>query len=196
MRFILDFDYTLFNTEAMRRAMALALAKHGVSDERYRETEQAAKASGVYTLEDHLQAMATGPAVDELQRSVYAVLESAEQFLYPDVIPFLQQIQEQDVTILSFGSPQWQERKIRDSGVDALADHVITTDQDKAAVIQQYAGQDVTVINDRGSEIDAMYAVMPQARYIWIRRAGTPYRDETCQHATETVDTLSLGLAL
>ena len=196
MRYILDFDYTLFNTEAMRQALIEALASYGVTEGWYRDTERQVKADGLYTLEAHLALLAKGGAIEQLVETSMKVLENAEQFVYPDVWPFLKNIQEADVTILSFGSPVWQDRKIRDSGVGVFADHVITTDGDKAESIQQYAGREVIVINDRGSEIDSMYSVMPQAKYIWLRRTGTPYVDEACQWYTEEVNELSLGLVL
>ncbi len=189
MRIILDFDYTVFDTEAMRRALIEALAVHGVTEKRYREVEKKLKENGgLYTLEAHLAEFASGEPTRDMREAAYGVLTRAEEFLFSDVLPWLKEQHKHEVTLLSFGSPDWQARKMRDSGVDMYADEVIATDKDKADVVKQYAGEDVVVINDRGSEIDAMHAVMPQARYVWVRRPGTKYVNEPCQWYTDEVE--------
>lgn len=182
MRIVVDFDYTLFNTRALKDAAAVALQPFGVTRERYFQAEADSKVDGIYRLEWHLEQLVPAAQRDQAQRAVEAVLAQSEQFLYPDAIQFLQRHQEAHLTILTFGSAEWQERKVLDSGADEWADEVITTDRPKAQVIAEWEKKDPIFINDRGPEIDEMYAILPEATYIWVRRPETPYRNEPCQH--------------
>jgi phosphoglycolate phosphatase-like HAD superfamily hydrolase len=182
MRIVIDFDYTLFDTHALKLALIAALQPYGVTAERYFNTEIEAKVDGVYRLEWHIEQLVAAAQRNAAQAAVEMVLQRAEEFLYPDAIQFLQRHQAAQVTVLTFGSPAWQERKIRDSGVDEWVDEVITTDRPKHEVIAAWEQKDPIFINDRGSEIDEMYGILPEASYIWVRRPNAPYRSEPCTH--------------
>ncbi|MFH1425898.1 MAG: hypothetical protein ABIG66_00480 [Candidatus Kerfeldbacteria bacterium] len=194
MRILVDFDYTLFNTEAMRRALIAVLEPFGVDENTYRSTEQEAKLDGVYHLTEHVRLLVGGDKQGEALEKMKAVVDNAGEFLYPDALPFLKDHSEHDVTVLSFGLPEWQERKIAGAGIDELVDEVVATEQSKEEIVKQWEGEDVVFINDRGSEIDAMHAVLPNAKYVWLRRDGAPYRDEPCASSGLEATNLSIDL--
>ncbi len=187
MHIIIDFDYTLFDTEAMRSALIDVSARHGVTEDTYRETEmQVKKKGGTYNMQAHIALLLEDRSARErLAEEWEEALQGAESFLYEDARAFMLLYQEQEVTVLSFGSPEWQRKKIERSGITDLVDDVITTDGPKGDALQRLAvNEETVIITDRGSEIDEMYGIDQRPRYVLLRREGTPYAEEPCEHAT------------
>lgn len=200
MHIIIDFDYTLFDTNALRRAVLDALQPFGVNASAYQQAERAAKRSddAHFTFDAQLKYMF--PDAAERAAAVEAVapvLTDTSFALYPDSIAFLKRhaVAGNRITIFSYGHVQWIEQKIAASGAAAFADTVIATDVPKEQRLPQLLQQERTaVLNDRGSEIDAMAAIAPHVDYILIRRPGAPYSDEACVHAAVTYRDLSFTL--
>lgn len=195
MHIIIDFDYTLYDTEAMRLAFIDALSEFSISEEMYRSVEKQVKENGTYELEKHIRGMVShhdfDPAYDRLEE----ILEDGDQFLYEDAQWFLREYGHEQITVLTFGSPAWQQYKIDASGIGVLVDNIIITDQSKAELMQQWKDEDnLIIINDRGSEIDAMKQVLPNAQYMWLRREGTPYVDEPSTTADKEITNLHIKL--
>lgn len=172
MHFIIDFDYTLFDTHAMREKLATAF---GVSIDGFRAAEQRLKDRGeLYSLQAH---------ADELgveEQSAHEVLLDMNDFIYPDARDFFERYADHNMTLLTFGNVAWQETKIAGVQLPTIGETIVT-DGDKAEIARQWATEnDIVIVNDRGSEIDAMATVLPQARFVCVRREGTPYVDEPC----------------
>lgn len=194
MRIVLDFDYTLFDTEAMRRAFIDAVEPLGISEQQYRAAEQEAKADGVYSLGEHMQTLEQYTDSEKLNGVVREVMGRAPEFLYPDSVEFLEKNKEEHRTLLTFGNPEWQQRKIEASGIADYLDEIITTDKGKENVLNGWENEEVVFINDRGSEIDVMHEALPAALFIMVRRQGAPYRDEDCELCSFVTDDLSFDI--
>lgn len=183
MHLIIDFDYTLFDTERLRTAMKDAALTCGVSAEQFQHAEQVMKTQK--------RSFTVGRLLDALplsqhdharaQQAVEAVLQDTSIYLYRDSLDFLLRHQDMEITILSAGDPGWQERKIFASGVRDLVASVIATERPKEQVIQELRHDTTPVfVNDRGSEIDAIKSAHPTCMTVWVQRSNTPY--------TETVE--------
>ncbi|MBI2410516.1 MAG: HAD family hydrolase [Candidatus Kerfeldbacteria bacterium] len=189
MQLIIDFDYTLFDTECLRRKLVAALH---VSEDEYRKAEAELKKTQLYTLEAHMQLLAGYP----LQKA-YHIVDDAQDCVYPDAIAFLEQITVEKgkrIMLFSFGNPQWQRRKIDGSGLVHFFDDIVLVDTAKELHIEQLniaSGSDTLYISDRGSEIDRMKQVLPSIQTIWIRRSGNPYEHEPCHRADITIQSLT-----
>lgn len=195
MRIVVDFDYTVFNTEAMRRQFIKTLRPFGISELAYRAAERELKAKKMYDIEHHLDALATGQLRHMLGEHIHEVLFHADEFLFPDVSGFLERHQAHQITLLSFGFPAWQQRKIDGSGLLKFVDDIIVTDKPKADMLRLWSpDEEIVVVNDRGTEIDAMKQLRPQTRAVWVRRAATPYQNEPCEQADSEVTDLSFTL--
>lgn len=172
MHFIIDFDYTLFDTHAMRERLATAM---GVSTDDFHAAEQRLKGRGeLYSLETHAAEL----GVDK--ESAQNVLRDMNDCLYPDAHDFFEQHRADKMTLLTFGNVAWQETKIAGVRLPQITETIVT-DGDKAELARQWANEnDIVIVNDRGSEIDAIAQVLPRARFVWVRREGAPYVDEPC----------------
>jgi hypothetical protein len=191
MHLLIDFDYTLFNTEAMRRACIAAVAKCGITEQDYRAAERELKAKKLYDIEHHLDILATGQTRQVIGEVVAAVLKKTDEFLYPDAVSFLQRHAHHRLTLLSFGVPTWQERKINGAGITDFFNEVVVTNQSKADMLSRWSKDELIAFNDRGSEIDTMKAIRPTLKAVWVRRPATPHRTEICTRADAEVADLS-----
>jgi hypothetical protein len=195
MHLLIDFDYTLFNTEAMRRACIAALRPCGITEQQYRAAETELKAKKMYDSTQHLDMLASGQSRLLIGEVIDRVLSHTEEFLFPDASAFLQRHQHHTITILSFGFPAWQERKINASSLEEMVDAIIVTNQPKADMLERWKDDsELVLLNDRGSEIDAMKQLRPDLSAVWVRRPATPYQHERCDRADAEVHDLSFSI--
>lgn len=197
MQVYIDFDYTLFDTNAMREGFIYAL-DFAVTREQFVEAEQALwdKKGVLYTLEKHAEELAkktdkaTIGQIEEIMSS--KLLDHGFESLYPDAISFLENNKEHDLHIITFGDPEWQREKIKCVGITDLVLDVITTDQPKEQLLSKLSIDGGAVfLSDRGSEIDAMKQELPNERYIWVHRLDAPYYNESCEYADYEVADLN-----
>jgi hypothetical protein len=172
MHIILDFDYTIFDTNAMRSRIARLLE---VTEDAFRSAEQEMKdADELYNPYRHAELLGLP------EEAIVNVLSVAQKVVYNDARAFLKKHADDNITLLTFGNVPWQEAKIAAAQLEHV-DTVVATDGDKAEIARQWTTEnDIVVVNDRGGEIDAMAAVLPDARFVWMRRDGAPYVDEPC----------------
>lgn len=198
MRILIDFDYTLFNTAQMRRALVTALKKWGITEADYQRAEKKCITNGIYDPREHLHDLLPDHFhCEEAKKEFAAVVRRAAAFLYPDSMGFLQRqrMAGHHLTILSFGLPSWQQEKIDHSGVRSSVDTVITTDQPKERAVQQFADeQELAVLDDRGRVLDAMKKLRPDVITIWMRRPESPYHAEACLHADNIKENLQFDM--
>jgi phosphoglycolate phosphatase-like HAD superfamily hydrolase len=182
-RYILDFDYTLFDTNAMRVVFQAELQKHcGVTIEQYQDAEKTITADGaLYSLDAHI--IALFPENDEREKG-RAVAESMitrmGEWIYPDVVPTLKVLKKQQhhITLLSFGSRDWQSLKISHSGITEFFDSIEIVEGPKTEPVhlfEQKSDEKIIFVNDRAREIDELHGVFPHVEYVWIAREHTPY---------------------
>lgn len=200
MRVIIDFDYTIFDTEAFRVSLIEAFTSFGVTDALYRSTEEQlihADGLGIYDFTKHLNLLhqQTDASIIELNAAAEGVFQQMRSFLFSDALTFLQHTAEQK-HILSYGQQAWQQRKIQYSGIEQWVHSVtITNGKPKEECIESLITQERTIfIDDRGSAIDAIKAHFPEVFCIWLHRPGTPYYDERCISADSTASELSTNL--
>lgn len=190
MRIILDFDYTVFDTEAFRVGMIDAFHECGVTDDIYRITEKELlhdDGYGVYSFDEHLQRLSqqTQTSIEQLYELAQTVLNDLSTYIYPDALAFLQLVQEEK-HILTFGNDDWQRTKIQRSGIEEYITSIRTVQtQTKAEGIQALLNENekTVFIDDRGSAIDEVKQVFPDVYCIRLHRKGTPYYDEECTAA-------------
>lgn len=193
MQLILDFDYTLFDTAALKQAMIHALQPFGVTAEQFFAAEKQVKqGKGMYELQTHLNTLVQEAQYEAVMQSMQQLLQQTAQFVYPDVMPFLKRHAEHQLILLSFGNPDWQRAKIEHTGFLDRFHDILLTDQPKTGVLKdRVESQKTVLINDRGSEIDAIKQSHPELFAIWLRRPGTPYENEHCSTADREVTELA-----
>ncbi len=163
--FIVDFDDTLFDTQALKQARLEAVQLLGVSEQEYWESYREARNShdGLFTYSDerHADVLAQyGYDRSEVLSQLNATTgEMLEEFLFPDTISFLQYLKTcgQQMILLSLGNPGFQKLKTTRVGIDTYFDQVYMVHDTKRHVLEQLlAGQHVDetlwFINDKVQE--------------------------------------------
>lgn len=182
MHLIIDFDYTLFDTNRMRMALVKALAQWDVTLEMFMHTEKKCMEHALYDVNAHLRLLVP-KQTDDARRAFDGGLRHGDRFLYNDSIKFLRRHKKagHTLTILSFGSYTWQQQKIDGTDIAALADNVVITDKPKEKIMMGIPKDErLIMLDDRGAVLDAVKKQRPQTFVIWMRRPNAPYRDEPC----------------
>lgn len=126
MHFVLDLDYTLFDTATHWDDWLKRLEGIGISREDARVAGESLFGVG-YTLEGHGELL--GIPQDQLAELVSEfelfTQEEAPNLVYDDVVPFLEKFgEEHQFTILTFGHPDYQQFKVKWSGLGDYIDDV------------------------------------------------------------------------
>lgn len=195
MIYIVDFDYTLFNTSSLIDKLTFEFARFGVLPETYRETmAQVKKELGYYNYRTHLELLTFGKDYQEALEVVDSVLSQAGDFLYPDTLPFLQRTHQagHSIYILTFGEDDWQRKKIVGAQIDGFVQvHTTTGSKVEAFKALGAQGQPIVLVEDSGPIIDQIKGAYPEVTTVWVRRLTGKYRFEPCTQADHEVLDLS-----
>lgn len=157
MNYLLDFDRTLFDTDAFKRALLVRPELAGFSP--LEEMDLAAELN----------------TRSREGRLAFAPGELAE-FLYPDVRPFLEAYRDR-VRIVTFGNPDLQRIKIESAlaGLPAI-EYWLTHEVRKGAYLAncELGGDPHALIDDAPLELEILDASCPHIEGIEIRRDGAP----------------------
>lgn len=184
-RIILDFDNTLFDTDAFKRALSGALVELGVSREVFwqlypRVLDQGGERIG-YSVGRHAKLLhELMPDVDPYRATVLLerVLDRSADFLYPDARDFLSRMIALNVplTLLSRGDEWFQRRKIEAAGVDRLVHEIHVGPQAKSASVLRLpdAPGKTVFVNDHLEETREVMRTKPDWMPVLKRRIDVP----------------------
>ena len=177
----LDFDHTLFDTDAFFHVDVRNSFRHlGIGDASWEHGYVEAWQAG-YTLERHaeemcLQSGSQVATLDEMQRILRESFADLRRYLFPDVIPFLDRASRKGVGLylLSFGNPDWQRYKLLGARIGRYFDGIFFTGREggKGDVILGHAGggEQTLVVDNNPSELDVIRGVVPTATTYCINR--------------------------
>ncbi|KKP59394.1 MAG: hypothetical protein UR53_C0002G0008 [Candidatus Magasanikbacteria bacterium GW2011_GWC2_34_16] len=175
--FIIDFDDTLFDTHAFKRARLEAVRELGVSEELYWQTYYVARnsANGFFTYSDerHAEVLAEqGFDKIKIYTALNKVTESkAKEVLDKETFVFLEKLREFNVSmvLLSLGCPAYQELKVKNTGIDSYFDRLFMVEATKNAVLDElfanHSGP-AWFINDKPVETKELSEQFPQLRAV------------------------------
>ncbi len=184
-RIVLDFDNTLFDTDAFKRALSGALVELGVSREVFwqlypRVLDRGGERIG-YSVERHAKQLhELMPDVDPYRATVFLerVLDRAPDFLFPDARDFLSRMIALNVplVLLSRGDEWFQRRKIEAAGIDRLVHEIHVATEAKRAMslrLPDVPGKTVFV-NDHLEETRDVLRAKPEWVPVLKRRVDVP----------------------
>ena len=161
MKIILDFDNTLFHEEPFARNMRERFQEYGISDDIYDKSVLEARDGEVWLQFRLMKLLAERSSVpfSHLKQALDAAISRAKEFLYPDVIAFLQTVQaDHQVSILTFGDDKFQRMKVAGAGISwYLQNVVVTQDIQKVADAEALAlGEAALFIDDNPRALEAV----------------------------------------
>lgn len=191
MRWIVDLDHTLVDTDRFKADLAASFAACGVVQDQFWATLKASYAKppqvGMHGIAKHLTLLgsaATGVAPADVLRELTARTRArGAGLLYPDVLPVLQRLvaRGDTVHVVTLGDPDEQRLKFEASGLAAVcASYVSTTEPNpalgKAPLVAALVGDGAGAmsVNDSPSETLAVAAKCTKLRHFLIRRPGRP----------------------
>ena len=177
---VLDFDHTCYDTDSflLFEIRLPMLARFNIPVKKWEEAYESSAKIG-YSLEVHLQElnkiMNSSPcSLEDIQAFGKSIKFS--EYLYSDVFSFLKEAKEKGykILLLSFGYPDWQEKKVLGVGLSKLVDKVIYVNKhgDKAEMIKKYAGASSKLIfvDNNGHELDKAQRELPQVETYFMKR--------------------------
>ena len=176
--FIIDFDDTLFDTYRFKRARVEALDKLGVSEELYWQTYREARndAGGNFCYSDarHAEMLEkAGFGRVEVLNALQSITLRIKDFLFNEVDNFLKSLRAlgQPMVLLSFGEPNFQELKVKGTGVDIYFDRMFMVQDTKEHVIGELLSNvyddQFWFINDKVDETLELYRKFPNLQIIF-----------------------------
>lgn len=175
--FIVDFDDTLFDTHSYKQVVLDSLRPLGVTEEVFWKSYQQAKQNewgkAAYSDRRHAQILALYNFDEE---KVFAVLQGVnkriKEFLFPDAVSFLEEINELDDTLilLSLGDPETQEMKVKGCGIDHFFDRMFMVNEHKSQIILEivgnHTGKGIWFINDKVRETKEVFERYPSLKVV------------------------------
>lgn len=136
MKIIFDFDHTLFSTPKLVEAMEEAFSDLGIGEKVFWETFKKAKGKGgSFSPEKHMRLIdetEAGVSIPKLRKTFQETLNRCSEFLFPDVVDFLERNKEEfDFYILSYGEEDFQRAKIRGCNIEKFFEDVLITSRVK-----------------------------------------------------------------
>ncbi len=131
MKIIFDFDYTLFSTKKLFENLKEEFKGSGVSDKLFSETFQKSKGAFGYNSENQFKLIIEEKPELNLKKLKIAfkkIINRADQFVYPDVLPVLRNLEkENELILLSYGEKKFQKEKIENSKILSYFNKIIIT---------------------------------------------------------------------
>ncbi len=177
----LDFDHTLFHTDQFFHVdVRDAFLRLGVDAAHWEQSYAAVWPTG-YTLQKHVEEVARHSGnqlpLEEMKRILQNSFSDLKQYLFPDVLPFLQEAKSGSARLylLSFGDHEWQRSKVSASALSGYFDEMFFTASPggKSKLVQKQAkrgGQPVVVVDNNPVDLDSIRDFAPGARTYCMNR--------------------------
>ncbi|MBT4277969.1 HAD family hydrolase [Candidatus Falkowbacteria bacterium] len=142
--FFIDFDDTLFNTKKFKKEFLKIFKQNKVSKKQFDECYYSKDKNGdlKYDIEKQIFTLQNKYGVDgkKIKKEVKIFLTKTEEFLFPDTIDFLDNLQGKDnyLVLLSYGAPVFQKKKIVSSGIVSFFQEIIISDKEKLKFIKKH----------------------------------------------------------
>lgn len=186
MKILLDFDYTMLNTDLLREAIFAAFYAHGVNRELFLETLEESRGNGRDWKPERQFAILEARGVGDitfLRQNFEAVLAGCRTFLFEDTMPFLEKAKkDHKLCIISYGEDSFQDAKFQGCGslfLDYFDPIVITQNIAKDKEAGELAGSDEAMfVEDNPLALRAAKKYAPHIVTVRINRGVGRYARE------------------
>ncbi len=169
---VIDFDHTLYDTDAfllfeIRRVM---LDEFHIPTKEWEDSYELAVKAG-YTIIRHFEELAkilpeySNFSKEKIKDFVEKI--NFSKYLYEDTMSFLNEAKNKGykIVLISFGAPNWQDKKVLGVGFDKIMDVIRYTKEEgnKLEVLKQYTQgcSKVVFVENNGQDLDAVHEVLP-----------------------------------
>lgn len=193
MKVFLDFDDVIFNTKDFVIELRNLFASHGVTEDIFKKYYYDEKNPEVKIFNP----WATLKRIEENEkRDVSALRKKFEDLLlnlswcmFPDVEKFLKFVGKDNVFLISFGLPDFQNKKIIGCGLDKMIGGCIVTNGSKAEAIGKVLreleineNEKMFFVDDRCQHIEEIKTAFPNIKTFLLCRKEGRYCDPKTQY--------------
>lgn len=206
---VLEFDHTLFDTSQFKKDLSGSLESLGVNTELFWQTYPKARNTGdgkaMYRLERHIELLQpfTNRSQEEMLDVMRRVLANSHKYLYPDTLDFLNRMLSLNInlTLLSFGNPEFQRAKVQASGIEWFFKDVHFTDLKRTDILYSLFGTvqpRMFFLTSKLEEVNSISSSFPHVIPVIKRRTEVPlltYRNAgylNFEHLKEVRDYLTI----
>lgn len=177
MKIIIDFDDTIFDTHMFVQEIIEHFKRVGFTADEFKEIYRKSKEKmkdfdqkAVVDLFFKLKPFDKEDVVNEID----SLVERSEEFIYPDFKKFANEHLRKELTLLSFGTTDFQKRKIQNANINNLFDKVHITDKGKVFYLENIYRSNpedlIVFIDDKAEEIDRVKEKFPDVITIKMER--------------------------
>lgn len=188
MKLIFDFDHTVFDMTEMHKSLKDSVVGLGVSKEHYQDAYNDVTQWKMFTLSDFSQRISRDAGVDaqQIERAFDSVAKESFLYIYDDVESHFERLKTagHKIYLLSWGDADWQEKKIKESGLMKHCEEVVSIPEIKASYIREKHPESdcLVLIDDRPAELKAVLKHEPHMKVIRVRRENGKYSDIQTPH--------------
>lgn len=191
MRFILDFDDTIFDLNAFRKNTYKLLSSFDVSPQDWQNAWSIMNGSkylgkALYSIEEHANRFAKQTMFDKnaFIREYYKV-HKGQSYLFSDTVEFLEFLKKiGQVFLLTYGDQEFQSWKIKSNQIQSFFDSIEIVSSLKAHNLKKSPDKhDPTIfIDDKAVEIDAFKKIHPSVICIKSSRPGSKHSQDKSKY--------------
>ncbi len=203
MIFYLDFDSTLYHTKNLTTKMLESIASSLSSQNAnlnkntiFCEAQSLFNKDNIYNIYKLATFLSKkyNAKVEPVKENLHKIIENGKEFVFEDVIPFLEKIKKNNTVVLLTYSDKdsfsFQLEKIHGSGLADYFDDIIITDKQKHELNLDY--QNSIFVDDNNKVLEGLHTVQPKKLYR-IRRKGTKYYDTKLSNSLNIKEIFSLN---
>ena len=175
-KLIIDFDGTMFDTEAFRIETASLFKRMGYNEEQIQLTYQAECLSYLYSPFGQLKRLQLIKASNQnlAEARFKNLYENSYKYVFPDTIQFLKDMKfkEYELILLTLGDVAFQKAKVENSSLGRFFDKILYCDIQKWLYLPKIMDKSdkFIFIDDRADTIDRIGKVFPNSFAIRIDR--------------------------
>ena len=177
IKLFIDFDKTLFDTNQVKERIIRIFGQFGFSQEEIEQTYLAETLDGKYSPEGQARRLYDIKKFDleVAELKIKSMIFDSSRILYSDTIQFLDGLDKEkyEVDLLSYGDVEFQERKIKHSGIIDKFDNIYITSAEKQIYLKDIAEdkENFFVLDDKMENLEKISADYPKAFMIYINRS-------------------------
>lgn len=187
MKIFIDFDDVVFNSKKFIDDYSKLFEKYKISEKNFKryyyDYPQRYKKLRQYESEKHLQRIAEELNIPtgNLQRDIRKFIENTQGYVFGD-LKYLEYFKKRNLYLISYSKTNFQETKIKNSGIGKHFKKTIVTNLSKAKVIKKIikngSKEAIYFLDNRIEHIENVKKNIPQAVTILMRRKEDRYKDK------------------
>jgi len=212
VKIFIDFDDVLFDTRNFRADFQNIFSQFGIADDIYTRNYYNYPPNNqnfpetIYILEEHLKKIGKIISFDEiaLKRKIQNLLKDTRKYVFSDVESLLQNFSRKELFLISHGDPNFQKKKINNSGISHFFGVVKISRIFKSQEIKKIINKSdcsrkkekYLFLDDRVHYIEEVKKCLPEIITILIKRPEGRYWDQKNCYCNFTAKNLKKALRI